>query len=117
VSDSRCALAHSRRSTGVTSRSAVGRHVVALAGENGAVAATLIRASRATHAGVRAIRVGGKAVAPVPSAAAKLGVRRGSVRSVCPTTNLTSPPQRDARTIGAGTLFSEVACTRRGAHP
>jgi signal transduction histidine kinase/ABC-type multidrug transport system ATPase subunit len=50
--------------------------VVALAGENGAGKTTLIRSvagDLAPASGV--IRVGGRAVAPVPAAAAKLGVR------------------------------------------
>ena len=50
--------------------------VVALAGENGAGKTTLIRAVAGDvtpASGV--IRVGGQAVAPVPTAAAKLGVR------------------------------------------
>jgi ABC-type multidrug transport system ATPase subunit/signal transduction histidine kinase len=50
--------------------------VVALAGENGAGKTTLIRAIAGDLAPVSgSIRVGGRPVAPVPSAAAKLGVR------------------------------------------
>jgi ABC-type multidrug transport system ATPase subunit/signal transduction histidine kinase len=50
--------------------------VVALAGENGAGKTTLIRAIAGDVTPVSgSIRVGGQAVAPVPSAAAKLGVR------------------------------------------
>jgi ABC-type multidrug transport system ATPase subunit/nitrogen-specific signal transduction histidine kinase len=50
--------------------------VVALAGENGAGKTTLIRAVAGDLTPVSGvIRVGGQAVAPVPSAAAKLGVR------------------------------------------
>jgi ABC-type multidrug transport system ATPase subunit/signal transduction histidine kinase len=50
--------------------------VVALAGENGAGKTTLIRAIAGDVAPVSgSIRVGGQAVAPLPSAAAKLGVR------------------------------------------
>jgi ABC-type multidrug transport system ATPase subunit/signal transduction histidine kinase len=50
--------------------------VVALAGENGAGKTTLIRAIAGDLTPVSgSIRVGGRAVAPVPSAAAKLGVR------------------------------------------
>jgi signal transduction histidine kinase/ABC-type multidrug transport system ATPase subunit len=50
--------------------------VVALAGENGAGKTTLIRAIAGDVAPLSgSIRVGGQAVAPVPSAAAKLGVR------------------------------------------
>src|ERR1700722_10848472 len=50
--------------------------VVALAGENGAGKTTLIRAIAGDLAPVAgSIRVGGRAVAPVPAAAAKLGVR------------------------------------------
>src|SRR5438309_6575825 len=50
--------------------------VVALAGENGAGKTTLIRAIAGDVAPVSgSIRVGGQAVAPTPSAAAKLGVR------------------------------------------
>src|ERR1700678_1240363 len=50
--------------------------VVALAGENGAGKTTLIRAIAGDLAPVSgSIRVGGRAVAPVPSAAARLGVR------------------------------------------
>src|SRR3984957_10407235 len=50
--------------------------VVALAGENGAGKTTLIRAIAGDLAPVSgSIRVGGRAVAPVPAAAAKLGVR------------------------------------------
>src|ERR1700759_1310146 len=50
--------------------------VVALAGENGAGKTTLIRAIAGDVAPVSgSIRVGGQAVAPVPAAAAKLGVR------------------------------------------
>jgi ABC-type multidrug transport system ATPase subunit/signal transduction histidine kinase len=50
--------------------------MVALAGENGAGKTTLIRAIAGDLAPTSgSIRVGGRAVAPVPSAAAKLGVR------------------------------------------
>src|SRR5689334_13732394 len=50
--------------------------VVALAGENGAGKTTLIRSVAGDVTPVSgSIRVGGQAVAPVPSAAAKLGVR------------------------------------------
>jgi signal transduction histidine kinase/ABC-type multidrug transport system ATPase subunit len=50
--------------------------VVALAGENGAGKTTLIRSVAGDVAPVSgSIRVGGQTVAPVPSAAAKLGVR------------------------------------------
>ena len=50
--------------------------VVALAGENGAGKTTLIRAIAGDVAPLSgSVRVGGQAVAPVPSAAAKLGVR------------------------------------------
>ncbi|HEY0937750.1 MAG TPA: ATP-binding cassette domain-containing protein [Trebonia sp.] len=50
--------------------------VVALAGENGAGKTTLIRAVAGDLAPVSgSIRVGGQAVAPVPAAAARLGVR------------------------------------------
>ena len=50
--------------------------VVALAGENGAGKTTLIRAVAGDLAPISgAIRVGGRPVAPVPAAAAKLGVR------------------------------------------
>jgi signal transduction histidine kinase/ABC-type multidrug transport system ATPase subunit len=50
--------------------------MVALAGENGAGKTTLIRAVAGDLAPTSGtIRVGGRAVAPVPSAAAKLGVR------------------------------------------
>ncbi len=50
--------------------------VVALAGENGAGKTTLIRSVAGDLAPVSGvIRVGGRAVAPVPAAAAKLGVR------------------------------------------
>jgi signal transduction histidine kinase/ABC-type multidrug transport system ATPase subunit len=50
--------------------------VVALAGENGAGKTTLIRAVAGDLAPVSgSIRVGGRPVAPVPAAAAKLGVR------------------------------------------
>jgi signal transduction histidine kinase/ABC-type multidrug transport system ATPase subunit len=50
--------------------------MVALAGENGAGKTTLIRAIAGDVAPTSgSIRVGGRAVAPVPSAAAKLGVR------------------------------------------
>ena len=50
--------------------------VVALAGENGAGKTTLIRAIAGDVAPVAgAIRVGGQTVAPLPSAAARLGVR------------------------------------------
>ena len=50
--------------------------VVALAGENGAGKTTLIRAIAGDVTPVSgSIRVGGQAVAPVPTAAAKLGVR------------------------------------------
>src|ERR1700760_737493 len=50
--------------------------VVALAGENGAGKTTLIRAVAGDVAPVSgSIRVGGQAVAPVPAAAARLGVR------------------------------------------
>src|SRR5580698_5197637 len=50
--------------------------VVALAGENGAGKTTLIRAIAGDLTPVSgSIRVGGRTVAPVPSAAAKLGVR------------------------------------------
>jgi len=50
--------------------------VVALAGENGAGKTTLIRAIAGDLAPVSgAVRVGGQPVAPVPSAAARLGVR------------------------------------------
>ena len=50
--------------------------VVALAGENGAGKTTLIRSVAGDLAPVSGvIRVGGRPVAPVPSAAAKLGVR------------------------------------------
>jgi ABC-type multidrug transport system ATPase subunit/signal transduction histidine kinase len=50
--------------------------VVALAGENGAGKTTLIRAIAGDLTPVSgSIRVGGRAVAPVPSAAARLGVR------------------------------------------
>jgi ABC-type multidrug transport system ATPase subunit/nitrogen-specific signal transduction histidine kinase len=50
--------------------------VVALAGENGAGKTTLIRAIAGDVAPVSgSIRVGGQSVAPVPSAAARLGVR------------------------------------------
>jgi ABC-type multidrug transport system ATPase subunit/signal transduction histidine kinase len=50
--------------------------VVALAGENGAGKTTLIRAVAGDVAPASgSIRVGGRAVAPVPAAAAKLGVR------------------------------------------
>jgi ABC-type multidrug transport system ATPase subunit/signal transduction histidine kinase len=50
--------------------------VVALAGENGAGKTTLIRSVAGDVAPVSgSIRVGGQSVAPVPSAAAKLGVR------------------------------------------
>ncbi|MGD0701560.1 MAG: ATP-binding cassette domain-containing protein [Trebonia sp.] len=50
--------------------------VVALAGENGAGKTTLIRAIAGDLAPVSgSIRVGGRPVAPVPAAAAKLGVR------------------------------------------
>jgi len=50
--------------------------LVALAGENGAGKTTLIRAIAGDVTPVAgSIRVGGQAVAPVPSAAAKLGVR------------------------------------------
>jgi ABC-type multidrug transport system ATPase subunit/signal transduction histidine kinase len=50
--------------------------VVALAGENGAGKTTLIRAIAGDVTPVSgSIRVGGQAVSPVPSAAAKLGVR------------------------------------------
>ena len=50
--------------------------VVALAGENGAGKTTLIRAVAGDVTPVSGvIRVGGQAVAPVPTAAAKLGVR------------------------------------------
>ena len=50
--------------------------VVALAGENGAGKTTLIRAIAGDVTPVSgSIRVGGQAVAPTPSAAAKLGVR------------------------------------------
>jgi ABC-type multidrug transport system ATPase subunit/signal transduction histidine kinase len=50
--------------------------VVALAGENGAGKTTLIRAIAGDLTPVSgSIRVGGRSVAPVPSAAAKLGVR------------------------------------------
>ena len=50
--------------------------VMALAGENGAGKTTLIRAVAGDLTPVSgSIRVGGRAVAPVPSAAAKLGVR------------------------------------------
>ncbi len=50
--------------------------VVALAGENGAGKTTLIRAIAGDVSPVAgAIRVGGQPVAPVPSAAARLGVR------------------------------------------
>src|SRR5580692_7494574 len=50
--------------------------VVALAGENGAGKTTLIRAIAGDVTPASgSIRVGGRAVAPVPAAAAKLGVR------------------------------------------
>src|SRR3984957_20950004 len=52
--------------------------VVALAGENGAGKTTLIRAIAGDVAPLSgSVRVGGQAVAPVPSAAAKRGVRVG----------------------------------------
>ena len=50
--------------------------MVALAGENGAGKTTLIRAVAGDLAPISgSIRVGGRPVAPVPAAAAKLGVR------------------------------------------